>query len=99
MSNSLLIAGLPILLTERQLSDMIWPYGTVVSARIVRLRNGRGHPVALGLVEMSSPVGVRKVVTVFDGTMLNGHYLYVYAKDWGRGSRARFDTREKRDLL
>jgi len=46
MSDSLLIAGLPFLLTERQLGDMIWPYGTVVSAKIVRLRNGKGHPVA-----------------------------------------------------
>jgi RNA recognition motif. (a.k.a. RRM, RBD, or RNP domain) len=94
MSNSLLIAGLPLVFTERQLVEMIWPYGTVVSANIVRLRNGKGHPVALGLVEMSSPVGVRKVVSAFDGNMLNGHHLYVYARDRGRGSRARFDKRE-----
>jgi hypothetical protein len=94
MSNSLLIAGLPFLLTERQLGDMIWPYGSVVSAKIVRLRNGRGHPVALGLVKMSSPVGVRKVVTAFDGNILRGHHLYVYARDWGRGSRASLNIRE-----
>ena len=86
MSNSLLIAGLPILLTERQLGDMIWPYGTVVSAKIVRLRNGKGRPVALGLVKMSSPGGVRKVVTALDGNMLHGHHLYVSFRDWGRGS-------------
>jgi hypothetical protein len=46
MSDSLFIAGLPLLLTERQLGDMIWPYGTVVAAKIVWLRNGKGHPVA-----------------------------------------------------
>jgi len=86
MSNSLLIAGLPFLFTERQLGDMIWPYGTVVSAKIVRLRNGKGHPVALGLVKMSSPGGVRKVVTAFDGNMLHGHHLYVSSRNWGRGS-------------
>jgi len=97
MNNSLLIAGLPFLFTERQLSDMIWPYGTVVSARIVRLRNGKGHPVALGLVKMSSPVGMRKVFTAFDGNMLNGHHLYVSFRDWERGSRARFG--EKGGLL
>jgi len=91
MSNSLLIAGLPFLLTERQLGDMIWPYGTVLSAKIVRLRNGKGHPVALGLVKMSSPVGVRKVISAFDGNMLNGHHLYVSFRDWGRGSRAHFE--------
>ena len=91
MSNNLLIAGLPFLLTERQLGDMIWPYGTVLSAKIVRLRNGKGHPVALGLVEMSSPVGVRKVISAFDGNMLNGHHLYVSLRDWGRGSRAHFE--------
>jgi hypothetical protein len=88
MDTSLLIVGLPFVLTERQLGDMIWPYGTVVSAKIVRLRNGRGHPVALGVVKMSSPVGVRKVVTALDGHMLNGHYLYVYARDLERGSHA-----------
>ena len=82
MSNSLLIAGLPLLLTERQLGDMIWPYGTVVSAKIVRLRNGKGHPLALGLVKMSSHVGARKVVTAFDGNMLHGHRLYVSFRDW-----------------
>ena len=82
MSKSLLIAGLPFVLTERQLGDMIWPYGTVVSARIVRLRNGKGHPLALGLVKMSSPVGARKVVTAFDGNMLYGHHLYVSFRDW-----------------
>jgi hypothetical protein len=81
MNNSLLITGLPFLLTERQLGEVIWPYGTVVSAKIVRLRNGKGHPVALGLVEMSSPVGVRKVVSAFDGNMLNGHHLYVFIRD------------------
>jgi hypothetical protein len=88
MNNSLLIVGLPVLLTERRLGDMIKLYGTVVSAKIVRLRNGRGHPVALGVVKMSSPVGVRRVVTALDGNMLNGHYLYVYACDLGRGSHA-----------
>jgi hypothetical protein len=97
MSNSLLIAGLPFLLTERQLGDMIWPYGTVLSAKIVRLRNGKGHPVALGLVKMSSPVGVRKVSSAFDGNMLNGHHLYVSLRDWGRGSRRHFE--EKGGLL
>ena len=93
MSNSLLIAGLPFLLTERQLGDMIWPCGTVLSAKIVRLRNGKGHPVALGLVKMSSPVGVRKVISAFDGNMLNGHHLYVSFRDWGRGSRAHFEEK------
>jgi RNA recognition motif-containing protein len=88
MSNSLLIVGLPVVLTERQLGDMIWPYGTVVSAKIVRLRNGRGHPVALGVVKMSSPVGVRKVVSAFNGKMLNGHPLYVSILHWGRGSHS-----------
>jgi hypothetical protein len=88
MNNSLLIAGLPFVLTERQLGDMIWPYGTVLSAKIVRLRNGRGHPVALGVVKMSSPVGVKKVVTAFDGNVLNGHHLFVYARDGERGSHA-----------
>ena len=97
MTNSLLIAGLPLLFTERQLGDMIWPYGTVVSAKIVRLRNGKGRPVALGLVKMSSPVGMRKVFTAFDGNMLNGHHLYVSFRDWERGSRARFG--EKGGLL
>jgi hypothetical protein len=81
MSNSLLIAGLPFQLTERQLGDMIWPYGTVLSAKIVRLRNGRGHPVALGLVKMSSPVGVRKIISAFDGNILNGHHLYVSLRE------------------
>ena len=88
MNTSLLFAGLPFLLTERQLSDMIWPYGTVVSAKIVRLRNGKGDPVALGLVEMSSVVGVRKVLSAFDGNVLNGHHLFVSIRDWGRGSHA-----------
>jgi len=88
MSNNLLFAGLPFLLTERQLGDMIWPYGTVVSAKIVRLRNGKGHPVALGLVEMSSAVGVRKVVSAFDGNMLNGHHLFVSIRDWAKRSHA-----------
>ena len=97
MNNSLLIAGLPFLFTERQLSDMIWPYGTIVSARIVRLRNGKGHPVALGLVKMSSPVGMRKVVSAFDGNMLHGHHLYVSFRDWGRGSHA--NSGEKGGLL
>ena len=88
MNTSLLFAGLPFLLTERQLSDMIWPYGTVVSAKIVRLRNGKGHPVSLGVVKMSSPAGVRKVVSAFDGNMLGGHHLYVYAKDLEGGPHA-----------
>jgi hypothetical protein len=81
MNNSLLIAGLPLVFTEQQLGDMIWRYGTVVSANIVRVRNGKGHPVALGVVKMSSPAGVRKVVSAFDGNFLNGHYLYAYARD------------------
>jgi hypothetical protein len=72
---------------------MIWPYGTVLSVKIVRLRNGKGHPVALGLVKMSSPVGVRKVFTAFDGNMLNGHHLYVSFRDCGRGSRAHFEEK------
>src|SRR5438552_15482811 len=97
MSNSLLIAGLPLLLTERQLGDMIWPYGTIVSARIVRLRNGKGHPVALGSVKMSSPVGVRKVVTALDGNMLHGNHLYVSFRDWGIGSHKK--SVYKRGLL
>jgi hypothetical protein len=88
MNNSLLIAGLPLVFTERQLGDMIWPYGTVVSATIVRLRNGKGHPVALGVVKMSSPAGVRKVVSAFDGNMLNGHSLYVYPRDLEEGPYA-----------
>jgi len=81
MSNSLLIAGLPVTFTEQQLGEMIWPCGTVLSAKIVRLRNGRGHPVALGLVKMSSPVDARKVITAFDGKTLNEHPLYVYARE------------------
>ena len=93
MSSNLLIAGLPLLFTEQQLSEMIWPYGTVVSARIVRLRNGKGRPVALGLVKMSSPVGMRNVFTAFDGSMLHGHHLYVSFRDWGRGSRAHLEEK------
>jgi hypothetical protein len=81
MNNRLLIAGLPFLLTERQLGNMIWPYGTFVSAKIVRLRNGKGHPVALGVVEMTSPEGVRKVVSAFDGNVVKGHYLFVSIRD------------------
>jgi RNA recognition motif. (a.k.a. RRM, RBD, or RNP domain) len=86
MKNNLLIVGLPVVFTERQLGDMIWPYGTVVSAKIARLRNGKGHPVALGVVKMSSSVGARKVVNALDGNILNGHYLYVYACDLETGS-------------
>jgi len=88
MNNSLLIAGLPLVFTEQQLGEMIGPYGTVVSVSIARLRNGKGHPVALGVVKMSSPAGVRKVISAFDGSMLNGHYLYVYAKDLEGSSHA-----------
>jgi len=88
MNNSLLIAGLPLLFTELQLRDMIWPYGRVVSANILRLRNGKGHPVSLGVVKMSSPAGVRKVVSAFDGNMLGGHHLYVYARDLEGGPHA-----------
>ncbi|HEY3198412.1 MAG TPA: RNA-binding protein [Nitrospirales bacterium] len=88
MNNSILIAGLPLVFTERELGEMIWPYGTVMSATIVRLRNGKGHPVALGVVKMSSPAGVRKVVSAFDRIMVNGHYLYVYARDSEGGSHS-----------
>jgi len=87
-NHSLLIAGLPLVFTERQLGEMIRPYGPVVSASIVRLRNGKGHPVALGVVKISSPAGVRRVVHAFDGYMLNGHHLYVYTKDLEQGSHA-----------
>jgi hypothetical protein len=87
MSYGLVIAGLPVTFTAPQVSEMIGPCGGVMSAKIIRLRDTTGQPLAFSLIEMSSPSEVKKVITAFHGKTVHGHNLYVYAEGFGRDFR------------
>jgi hypothetical protein len=73
ISTKLFIAGLPLYRAAGD--EMMGPCGSVLSAKIVRLRDLTGWPAALGLVEMSDPVAVRKALTVLNRNPLDGQCL------------------------
>jgi len=75
ISTKLFIAGLPFTFTEQQLSQMMGPCGSVLSAKIVMLSDLTGCPAALGLVEMSDPGAVRKALIALDRNPLDGQCL------------------------
>ena len=78
ISTKLFITGLPLTFTEQQLSAMMGPCGSVLSAKIVRSSDLTGCPAALGLVVMSDPVAVRKALAALNRNPLDGQCLNTF---------------------
>ena len=94
----LYIGGLPYSIDDDQLSDLLAPFGTVTSARVItdRMTNvSRGF----GFVEMSSQEEAQKAITELNGTSLQGRTLTVNeakpqgSRDGGGGGRGGFGGR------
>jgi len=71
----LIVDHLPTRFTARDLVELFAPYGTVLSAEVVRTELGQS--VRFGYVEMSNDSEARSASTALDGTIVNGQTLHV----------------------
>ena len=76
VSSTFYIAGLPVQLTEPQLSDLVSSYGKPVSVKMIRLRVAADHRVGIGIVQMSTRQEADRAIHALDARKVSGHYLY-----------------------
>ena len=76
MASSIHINGLPFLYTNAQLRKIFVPFGTVVSAQV--LRDTSGHSIGLGVVHMSCPEDVEHIFSAQQLFEVGGKHLDIW---------------------
>lgn len=76
MSTKLYVGGLPYLTTDAQLAELLSPYGSVVSARVITDRF-TGQSRGSGFVEMGTGEAAQKAMNTLNGSKLNGRTIVV----------------------
>src|SRR4051794_13413839 len=82
MLRKFFIIGLPVTYTERELSQMVGArYGHVDTASIMRHKVSDSQQVGLGIVTMATPEEAESAVNGMNGTVMDGHCLFVFRAD------------------
>ncbi len=76
LSSKLIIEGIPSSFTNQDLKNLFTPFGSVISASIVR--NAEGQSLRMGHVEMSRPQEAEKAKMKLHRSYLGGMMLLVF---------------------
>ncbi|KAI1292902.1 Protein alan shepard [Halotydeus destructor] len=89
---NLYIANLPPYMAEQELEQMLLPYGTVISTRI--LRDGNHQPRGVGFARMDSKEKCDMIIQAFNGKIIPGskESLLVKFADGGNKKKNQYKT-------
>lgn len=77
-----LVEGLPLSFCDQDLNNLFAPFGTVLSASIIR--NLKGQSLCMGEVEMSTPQDAQNAKQTLHKSVLGGTLLLVFEKKGNR---------------
>jgi RNA recognition motif-containing protein len=75
-NNKLHVGGLPYDVDEKGLADLLGPFGTVKSAKVITDRD-TGRSKGFGFVEMSTAAEAQSAITALNGSAFGGRTLSV----------------------
>ncbi|XP_045036103.1 RNA-binding motif, single-stranded-interacting protein 2 isoform X2 [Daphnia magna] len=93
---NLYLANLPPHITEQDLHDMLYKYGTVISTRV--LRDGGSQSRGVGFARMESREKCDEIISIFNGKSLAGSTqpLLVKFADGGNKNKRQHKTHDQR---
>jgi RNA recognition motif-containing protein len=93
---NLYLANLPAHITEQDLHDMLYKYGTVISTRV--LRDGGSQSRGVGFARMESREKCDEIISIFNGKLLSGSTqpLLVKFADGGNKNKRQHKTHDQR---
>jgi len=93
---NLYLANLPAHITEQDLHDMLYKYGTVISTRV--LRDGGSQSRGVGFARMESREKCDEIIAMFNGKVLSGSQqpLLVKFADGGNKNKRQHKTHDQR---
>jgi RNA recognition motif-containing protein len=78
LGTKLLIEGLPPSFSNQQLKELVAPFGTVVSARMIF--GSKGQSLRMGEVELSTPQEAMRAMDKLHESSIQGARIFVFER-------------------